>query len=118
MFFQMGQKSVVKVKLLEHLFISFKNFDRVPSQKLCIHFICYRFFNMGDGMLYTACKYMRHVDFLMCFRNSNCFVGSFNTTLSFQRADCHDLTAQLAAQFFQIDSVAVLSNQINHVYTD
>ena len=70
---------------------------------------------MCNGVLHTAGKDVWQFTCLLLLGSGNRSLGSSLGALALQCADLNCLAAQLAAQLLQVDLIAVLADQIDHV---
>ena len=116
MLFNVGQQIAVQVHLPADHFIPLKELDGIPAQIVGSNFALNGFLDMGQGMLYAAIVNMGDFSVGVISGQSHSFFCCFKTAFALQRTDLHTDTAQAAAEFFQIDGVTVLADQIDHIH--
>ena len=114
--FQMIQQFPVQLQLCAHHFIPLKELDGIPAQIIALHRALDGFLNVGQGVLHAAAEHMGHIPMGVVFGQSHGLFRCFKDALALQRADLHAGAAQGAAELFQINGVAVLAHQVDHVH--
>ena len=108
-------QSLVELQLFHDLLIPLEQLDRVPAQEAVIDLALDGLLNVCDGVLHTAGKDVGQLTGLLLLGSGNRSLGSSLGALALQCADLNCLAAQLAAQLLQVDLIAVLADQIDHV---
>ena len=115
-FSQMGLQVSGEIQFLKHLFVPFKNLDGVPAQIAVRHLALDGLLDVSDGVLHAAGEHMGQLPRLLLLGHSHGLFRGNNPALTFEGGHFHDFTAQSLAQLGQIDLVAVLSHQVDHVH--
>ena len=71
--------------------------------------------DVGNGVLHAAGKDMRQLGNLASLGSGSSHLSGFLAALVLQSADLNGLAAQLFAQLLQVDLIAVLTDQVDHV---
>ena len=108
---------LVEPQLFQHLLVPLEELDGVPAQEAVIHLALNALLNVGNGVLHTAGEHMGQLAGLAGLGSGDRSLGGGLGALALQCADLHCLTAQLCAQLLQVDGVAVLAHQIDHVHS-
>ena len=111
----MGQSLLVNLELFQNLFVPFKYLDCIPSLLFFRHAMQGSFFDVCNGMFYTAAKLVLRNHCLLLLCNLNGFFCCFLNACSFQCRNFHYLTAQLFCKLCGANLVAALPNNIHHV---
>ena len=109
------QQLFVQVQLSLNLVVALKQLDSVPAQEAAIDLALNGLLNMGDGMLNAAGKDVRQLACLALLGGGNGQLGSLLAALVLQGGDFDGLAAQLVGQLLQVDLVAVLADEVDHV---
>ena len=112
-----GERLGGDVQLGEHLVVALKDLDRVPALLLLGHVMYRRLLNVGDGVLNGAGEGV-HGDGLGVVRGLHGGLGGLHDAVALQRGDLDDLAAQLAGELLDVDLVAVLAHDVDHVDGD
>ena len=105
------------VQLGQYLVVALKDLDGVPALLLLGHAVHGGLLDMGDSVLHRAGEGV-HGDGLGGLGGLDGGLGGLHDALALQGGDLHDLAAQLAAQLFHVDLVAVLADHVHHVDGD
>ena len=108
---------LIQLQLFHDLVVALEQLDGVPAQEAVIHLALNGLFDVGNGMLHTAGKHMGQLAGLFALGSGHGSLGSCLGALALQGADLDRLAAQLGAQLLQVDLVAVLAHQVDHVHS-
>ena len=111
----MRQRLLVQLQLLLHFFIALKQFDRVPAQETFIHTPLDALLDVGDGMFHAAGEHMGKLPCAALPGGRDRQFRRFGCAFALERADGHRPAAQLSAELFQVDLIAVFPHKIDHV---
>ena len=89
----MCKKRFVEFQIFLNFFITLKKLHGVPALHPCIYLSRNRFFNMRNGMFYTALKFMRGLNILSTLGNCNCPLDQLVNSLSLQCRNFNNFTA-------------------------
>ena len=110
----MFQNALIKLQLFLYLGIAFKDLDGVPSLLFLRQAMNRDFFDMRKGVLHRAGEGMLR-NGLCPFRGGDGRLRGGFGSLALQRRDFHDPAAELTAELFDIDAVALPTDQVHHV---
>ena len=106
---------LAEVQLGLHLVITLKQLDGVPAQEAVIDLALNGLLDVGDGMLHAAGKDMGQLACLALLGGGNGQLGGLLAALVLQGGDLDGLAAQFLGQLVQVDLVAVLADEVDHV---
>ena len=109
------QQGLVEVQFCLDLVVALEQLDGIPAQEVVIDLALDGLLDVGNGMLHAAGKDMRQLDSLASLGSGSSHLSSFLAALVLQSADLNGLAAQLFAQLLQVDLIAVLTDQVDHV---
>ena len=109
------QQLFVQVQLSLDLVVALKQLDSVPAQEAAIDLALNGLLNVGDGMLNAAGKDVRQLTGLALLGGGDGHLSGLLAALVLQGGDLDGLAAQLLGQLVQVDLVAVLADQVDHV---
>ena len=112
-----GDQVLIQLQLFHDLVVALEQLDGVPAQEAVIHLALNGLFDVGNGVLHTAGKHMGQLAGLFALGSGHGSLGSCLGALALQGADLDRLAAQLGAQLLQVDLVAVLAHQVDHVHS-
>ncbi len=113
--FNVGQSALVNLELFQNLFIPFKYLDCIPSLLFFRHAVQGSFFDVCNGMFYTAAKLVLRNHCLLLLCNFNCLFRSFLDTSTLQCRNFYNLAAQFFCKLCGANLVAALPNDVHHV---
>ena len=116
MLFQVLRQRSVQLQPGAYLLVALEHLNGIPAQVLCVYHSGNRLFNMGNGVLYAACKHMRV--FAHAFRPCR-LDGLFrhgHAALALQSAHFHHGAAKFGAQLRKVYSISVLAHKVNHIH--
>ena len=108
-------QSLVELQLFHDLLIPLEQLDRIPAQEAVIDLALNGLLNVGDGMLNAAGKDVRQLACLALLGSGDGQLGSLLAALVLQGGDLDGLAAKLVGQLLQVDLVAVLADEVDHV---
>ena len=109
------QQVFAEVQLSLDLVVALEQLNGVPTQEAVIDLALDGFLDVSDGMLNAAGKDMGQLNTLGLFGGGDGSLGSLLAALALQGGDLNSLTAQFLGELVQVDLVAVLANQVDHV---
>ena len=115
MFLQMRGQLFVQLQILQNLGVTLKELDGVPPEIPFVHLALNRFLDVGDSVFHAAGEDMGQLASLMALSQGHRFFSGLHATLALQGAHLHHFTAQGRAQLGEVDGVAVLADQVDHV---
>ena len=105
----------IQVQLGLNLVVTLEQLDGVPTQEAVIDLALDGLLNVGDGVLNTAGKDVRQLTGLALLGGGDGHLSGLLAALVLQGGDLDGLAAQLLGQLVQVDLVAVLADQVDHV---
>ena len=106
-----------QVQLFQNLAVALENLDGIPALLFLRHVVQNQLLNVCQCVLYrTAERVLRDGLFVLCRMNGR--LGSLHDASALERGDFYHLTAQLSAKLLDVDFIAVLLDNIHHVYCD
>ena len=109
------QQVFAEVQLSLDLVVALEQLNGVPTQEAVIDLALDGLFDVGDGMLNTAGKDVGQLNALGGLGSGDRSLGSLLAALALQGGDLNSLAAQLLGELGQVDLVAVLADQVDHV---
>ena len=106
----------VELELLEHLFVSLEHLYGVPAEEAPVDLALDALLDVGDGVLHAAVEDRGGDKFAVFPRELRRALRHGLGALALQGAGGHDLAAERVAQLLQVDLVAVLAHDVNHVH--
>ena len=103
-----------QIQLSHHLVVALEHLDGIPSLLLGGHGVNGSFLNVRQRMLHTAAEGV-HGNRSRASGGCNGSFGCFLDAGALQGGNLHHLAAQLTGQFRDVDPVAALAHDINHV---
>ena len=104
-----------ELQLIHDLVVALKQLDGVPAQEAVIDFALDGLLDVSDGVLDAAGEDVGQLAALASLCSSHSSLCSSLGAFALQCADLNSLTAQLGAQLLQVDLVAVLADEVDHV---
>ena len=103
---------------LHHLFVPLKQLDGVPAQEAVLHLAAQQPLDGLDGLLHAAGEHPGQADGLAGLGGRHGGAGGGGAAVPLQGAHLHGLAAHGGPQLVQVDPVAVLAHQVDHVHGD
>ena len=116
MLFQVGFQVGGEVQLLQDLLVPLENLDGVPAEIALRYLALDGFLNVGQGVFHAAGEHMGQFPGLFPLGQSHGLFRRRHAALALEGAHLHYLTAQGLAQLIEVDGVAVLPHQVDHVH--
>ena len=104
-----------QLQFLLDLPVTLEQLDGVPAQEAVIDLALNGLLDVRDGVLDAASKNVGQLAGLACLCSRHSSLCSSLGTFALQSADLNSLTAQLGAQLLQVDLIAVLADEVDHV---
>ena len=112
----MLRQLLVQPQVLQDLGIPLEELDGVPAEVALLHPALDGLLNVGQGVLYAAGEHVRQLAGLAVLGQSHRLFSGLHAALALQGAHLHDLAAQGRAQPGEVDGIAVLPHQVDHVH--
>ena len=104
-----------ELQLIHDLVVALEQLDGVPAQEAVIDFALDGLLDVSDGVLNAAGEDVGQLAALSSLCSSHSSLCSSLGAFALQCADLNSLTAQLGAQLLQVDLIAVLADEVDHV---
>ena len=104
-----------ELQLIHDLVVALEQLDSVPAQEAVIDFALDGLLDVSDGVLNAAGEDVGQLAALSSLCSSHSSPCSSLGAFALQCADLNSLTAQLGAQLLQVDFIAVLADEVDHV---
>ena len=106
----------VERELREDLLVALEHLDRVPADLRLRDELLDRLLDVRERVLDAAREDVRRLAGLVCARRLDRGVGRLADALALERGDLDDLAAELLRELAQVDPVAVLADDVDHVH--
>ena len=104
-----------ELQLIHDLVVALEQLDSVPAQEAVIDFALDGLLDVSDGVLNAAGEDVGQLAALASLCSSHSSLCSSLGAFALQCADLNSLTAQLGAQLLQVDLIAVLADEVDHI---
>ena len=104
-----------ELQLIHDLIVALEQLDSVPAQEAVIDFALNGLLDVSDGVLNAAGEDVGQLAALASLCSSHSSLCGSLGAFALQCADLNSLTAQLGAQLLQVDLIAVLADEVDHV---
>ena len=104
-----------ELQLIHDLVVALEQLDSVPAQEAVIDLALDGLLDVSDGVLNAAGEDVGQLTALSSLCSSHSSLCSSLGAFALQCADLNSLTAQLGAQLLQVDLIAVLADEVDHV---
>ena len=112
----MLERAGIQVQFLLDLVVPLEQLDGVPPQEPRLHLALDGLLDMGDGVLHAAGKDMGQFARLAFLRRLDGQFRRLAAAFALEGADLDGPAAQFPAQALEVDLVAVLAHQVDHVH--